>query len=324
MKAVFVDGTKYDRSLIETETINKPEGFVCFSDAPAGQEELLDRIQDAEAIALGRTKIESTTLRQCKNLRLISFLGIGAGTYLDIDEATRLGILVANTPNYGVNTVAEHTLALLLAAARNLILFDRKIRTGDWEYGIEGIELRGKVLGILGLGGVGKCMARIGRALEMHVLCWTRTPDPGRAKDHGVVFVGLDELLSWSDFITIHLAFTEETRRLIGRREFALMRRNAILVNTSRGEILDTDSLVEALKEKRIRAAGIDVFDREPLENTHPLFDCDNVTLTPHVAWNTHEASVNIIRIGLNNIIEFQHGRVTNALNPVIAPQSQT
>ena len=324
MKVIYADGNPYGLSIIETEKFEQPEDFMTYNNAPADQEELYERIKQAEAIMLGCTKLTNKTMARCEQLRFICFLGSGAASYVDIQQATRHGIVVANTPNYGDNTVAEHALALLLAAARNLLPLDRKMRCGIWDRDTEGVELRGKILGILGLGNVGACMARIGNGLGMKILCWTKNPSPQRASAHRVKFVELDELLSHSDFISVHLSYSAITHRLIGEREFALMKRDAIFINTSRGGFVDTESLVSALSEGRLRAAGIDVFEKEPLESVQPILGCENVVLTPHVGFNAREARVNIMRLGLNNVMQFLRGKPVNVVNPEVLTRTKS
>jgi phosphoglycerate dehydrogenase-like enzyme len=158
-------------------------------------------------------------------------------------------------------------------------------------------------------------MAQIGNGLGMKVLCWTRSPSQERAAKHAVVFSELNELLEYSDFVSIHLPLTPETRGFIGEKEISLMKNEAILINTARAEIVDTPSLARALKEKRLRAAGVDVFDSEPPRADHPLLECENVVLTPHIGFNAREANVNILRIGFNNLNEFIKGNPVNVLN---------
>jgi D-3-phosphoglycerate dehydrogenase len=211
--------------------------------------------------------------------------------------------------------VAEHALALMLAVARHLSEFDKKIRRGIWEQEIAGVELRGKRVGVIGLGGIGQAMARICNALGMEVICWTRRPSPDRARTHGVVFRELNELLSTSDFISVHLADCKETTKFIGQREFELMKKGLVFVNTSRGRIVDTKGLTYALREGSIGGAGLDVFETEPFSPPHPLFEFENVILTPHVAFNTRQSTINITKIGLQNVLNFMKGRPTNVVN---------
>ena len=314
MKTVYPDGVEYDRIIIYSGEFEIPEEFIFFN-GPVDQEELFRRIKDAEAIFLGCTKIERQTLELCSKLRIIIFLGIGAWSYVDLDVATSLGIAVANTPHYGDNIIAEHALALLLAAGRHLVALDREVRDGVWNREREGIELRGKTFGLIGLGGVGAAMARIANGLGMKVLCWTREPSPERASKHGVIFKGLRDVLSSADVVSIHVPLTPETTGLIGREELSVMRKEAILINTARAEIVDTESLARALKEKRLRAAGVDVFETEPPGKNNFLFECENVVLSPHIAFNVREANINILRIAFNNLREFMSGNPVNVLN---------
>ena len=314
MKTVYPDGVEYYGLIIDSGEFEIPDDFT-FNNGPVDQEKLYERIRDAQAVLLGCTKIDTDTLERCARLKTIVFLGIGVWSYVDLDAATRLGIAISNTPHYGDNTVAEHALALLLAATRHIIPLDREVRNGMWNREREGVELRGKTLGLIGLGGIGAAMAKIGHGLGIKIVCWTRTPSPERAAKHGVIFSDLDVLLVRSAIISVHLPLTPETTGMIGEKEFPLMKKEAVFVNTARAEIVDTRSLTRALREKRIRAAGLDVFDNEPPPPNHPLFEFENVVLTPHVGFNAREANVNILRIGFNNVMEFIRGNPVNVLN---------
>jgi D-3-phosphoglycerate dehydrogenase len=230
-------------------------------------------------------------MAQCPGLKHIVFLGTGASSYMDVPALAQLGITVHTIKGYGDVAVAEHTVALMFAAARGLALMDRATRGGTWEP-LEGMQLQGKTLGLIGLGGIGQEVARIARGIGMEVVAWNRTP---RA-DGGVRLADLDSVLAAADVVSLHLSLNDETRGLIDAARIARMKPGAILINTARGALVDEAALVEALNRGHIRHAGLDVFHAEPLKPGHPLARMDNVTLSSHAAFRTLEASETLIR----------------------------
>ena len=226
---------------------------------------------------------------QCAALRHVVFLGTGASSYMNVDELEQRGIRVHTIKGYGDVAVAEHTAALMLAASRDVARMDRGIRAGTWSP-LEGVELRDKTLGVIGLGGIGREVMRIGRGLGMDVIAWNRTPHAGEA------LVALDALLARSDVVTLHLALTDATRGFLDAARIARMKPGAILINTARGALIEEAALVDALRSGRIRHAGLDVFHAEPLAPNHPLTQLDNVTLSAHAGFRTLEASMTLLR----------------------------
>lgn len=227
----------------------------------------------------------------CPDLRHVVFLGTGAASYMDIAALNGLGVTVHTIKGYGDTAVAEHTVALMFACARDLARMDRDVRAGTWKP-LEGLQLLGKTLGVVGLGGIGREVARIAAGLGMTVIAWNRTPRPEIA----IPQVGLDELLARADVVSLNLTLSDETRGLIDARRLGLMKPGAILVNTARGALVDEAALIDALTSRRLAHAGLDVFHAEPLKADHPLARLDNVTLTAHAAFRTREASETLIR----------------------------
>lgn len=317
-KVVFPEGAACIRSPVDLDPLRAYADVAVFSGLPTTEDELVHRIQDADAIVVDYSRITASIMDRCPKLQLIAYLGVGVWTVVDVAEASRRRIAVAIAPAYGTNAVAEHALALMLAAARNVVRGDREIRQGIWNQGLEGIELAGKTLGIVGLGPIGARMAELGNCLGMRVLCYTLSPTPERARAHRVEFVSLQELLRQSDFITIHIMYSETTHHLIGADELALVKPGAILINTARAEVVDTAALIEALTTGRLRHAAVDVFEKEPVGPDHPLFGLSNVTLTPHWGYNTPEAKARMLSITLDNVIAFLHGRPKNIVNPEV------
>jgi D-3-phosphoglycerate dehydrogenase len=228
-------------------------------------------------------------MAQCRGLQHIVFLGTGASSYMDVPALKKLGIEVHTIKGYGDIAVAEHTMALIFACCRDLTRMDRAVRGGTWDP-LESMQLNGKTLGLIGLGGIGREVARMARGIGMEVIAWNRSP-----RDD-VPLVALDELLARADVISLHLALHDETRGLLDAGRLARTKPGVILVNTARGALVEEAALLDALRSGHIRHAGLDVFHAEPLKPDHPLARMENVTLTSHAAFRTLEASETLMR----------------------------
>ena len=228
-------------------------------------------------------------MARCRGLKHIVFLGTGASSYMDVPALNGLGIKVHTIKGYGDIAVAEHTMALIFACCRSLARMDRAVRGGVWDP-LESMQLNGKTLGLIGLGGIGREVARIARGVGMEVIGWNRSP---RSE---VQLVELDELLARADIISLHLALNDETRDFIDAERLARTKRGVILVNTARAALVEEAGLLAALASGHIRHAGLDVFHAEPLKPDHPLARTENVTLTSHAAFRTLEASETLMR----------------------------
>jgi D-3-phosphoglycerate dehydrogenase len=234
-------------------------------------------------------------MKRCTDLKHIIFLGTGARSYMHPEELAEHGITVHIIKGYGDTAVAEHTIAMMWAAARGLASMDGGMRRGEWIRS-EGIELTGKTIGLLGFGGIAGEVARIAGGSGMRVLAWNRSPKSAP----GVTFVDLDTLLAESDVLSVHLLLTDETRGFLSAERLAKLRPGAILVNTARGAIVDEPAMIAALRSGHLRHAALDVFNKEPLEPGHELSTLPNVTLSAHSAFRTPEASQNLIRRALD------------------------
>jgi len=228
---------------------------------------------------------------QSPQLKHIVFLGTGPRSYMDVDALEARGIKVHIIKGYGDTAVAEHSIALLWACARDLARMDREVRAGVWTPH-EGMQLLGKTLGVIGLGGIGREVARIAAGQGMKVIGWNRT----KHADISVPLVEIDELLARSDAISMNLTLNDETRGFLSPERIARMKKGVIYVNTARGALADEAALIAALKSGRIRHAGLDVFHAEPLKPDHPLAKLENVTLSAHAAFRTPEASETLLR----------------------------
>jgi D-3-phosphoglycerate dehydrogenase len=251
---------------------------------------LLAAVADADAIIVrSASRVDAGVFAAARRLRVVARAGVGLDN-IDVEAATKAGVMVVNAPTSNIVTAAEHAIALLLATARNVPQGHSALKQGEWkrsEY--TGVELQEKTLGVLGLGRIGVLVAQRLAAFDMKIIAFDPYVQAHRAAQLGVQLVSLEELLRDSDFITVHLPKTKETLGLIGDRELRLVKPSVRLVNAARGGIIDEDALDLALKEKRVAGAGIDVFSSEPCTDS-PLFQHDNVVVTPHLGASTHEA----------------------------------
>ncbi len=263
----------------------------------------LPRLLDGYDIAIDDHSYMPTPLvEQCPALKHIVFLGTGPASYMSLADVAARGIKVHTIRNYGDTAVAEHAVALLFAACRDIARMDREVRAGTWTPH-EGVQLLGKTLGVIGLGGIGREVLRIGRGLGMEVIAWNRTPQPGTP------LVPLDELLARSDAISMNLTLNDETRGFLGPAQFARMKPGMIFVNTARAALVDEAAFIEALRSGRIRHAGLDVFHAEPLKPDNPLARLDNVTLSAHAAFRTLEASMTLLRRAIDIVRDIVGGK---------------
>ncbi len=235
---------------------------------------------------------------------------------IDVEAAADLGIIVCNVAERTAPVVAEHALALMLATARRLAFLTNRIKEGHWDRA-NAVFLRGKTLGVVGTGAIGSEMLRLAHGLGMRTVAWTFHPSRERADLLGVQYLELDELLEVSDVVSVHVRLSPQSRRLLGPAEFARMKRGALLVNTSRGDVIDTAALVEALRSGHLGGAGLDVFDEEPLPPGHPLLECEQVVLSPHSADQTPEG-VDMLNAGaVENVLAYLDGQPQNVVNGV-------
>lgn len=290
-----------------------------FDTAFASAEDAAAKLQPFDIVNLlrERTHFPRTLIERLPNLKMIAMTGRRAPS-LDIPAATDRGILVCNTHGgEGGASTSEMAWTLLLAGARDLVKAEKGVRAGRWHEGIRaGTVLEERRLGLVGLGRLGTRMAGYGKAFGMDVVAWSQNLTPERAAEAGVKYVTKEELFSSSDFISIHVVLSERSRKLVGAADFARMKPSAILVNTSRGPIVDEAALVEALRQKKFAHAALDVYDREPLPADHPLKALDNVTLAPHLGYVNTDVFKTFYGDALKNVEAFLDGKPTNVLNP--------
>ncbi|MCH8924183.1 MAG: hypothetical protein IIA67_13670 [Planctomycetes bacterium] len=237
----------------------------------------------------------------------------GSTDSIDLDAARELGVVVSNIPGKTAPVVAEHAFALLWAAAKRLSFQTAEMKAGRWTLKTN-TTLAGKTLGVVGTGAIGAAMARLAGAVGMNVIAWTFTPSDGRAAALGVRFVSLEELLRTSAAVGLHVRGSNESRHLIGARELAMMKPGALLINTSRGVVVDTAALIDALESGHLGGAGLDVFEDEPLPQGHPILGCGQVVLTPHHADQTPEGIDLLNQGAVENVLAYLDGKPQNVV----------
>lgn len=267
-----------------------------------------------------RTKFPAELIQRLPHLRMIALTGARSWT-MDIDACTARGIVVCHTAGQqSTPATAELTLALLLAAARRIPAADASMRTGAFQAGVPlGNVLAGKTLGVIGLGKIGSRMARYGQALGMHVLAWSQNMTEEKAQAAGAQLVDKATLLECADALSLHVVLSDRTRGILGAQDLARMKRGAIVINTSRGPLIDEPALIEALRAGRL-IAGLDVYDQEPLPADHPLRSLPNVVLTPHLGYCTSEVYAQFYGESIENILAFLDGKPIRMLNPQALP----
>jgi phosphoglycerate dehydrogenase-like enzyme len=276
---------------------------------PSNSRELIDRIGGSEIVINIRStsKFTADVLAQCEKLRLISIWGTGTDN-VDLAAAGSRGIRVTNTPAVSAIAVAEHTVALMMAVAKQLVQADRQVRQGHWPRSMV-TQLRGKTLGLIGMGAIGREVAKLGAGIGMRVIAWTFHPREG-----AVEWLPFDDVLRQADVLSIHVRQSPDTLDMIRRGQFELMKKSAIFINTARGSIVNEKDLVEALQTGRIAGAGLDVFENEPLPADSAFHRLPNVVLTPHAAGITPETTEAGLALAIENVFAFLDGRPMNVV----------
>ena len=289
-------------------------------DTDISPEELLNTISEYEAIIIrSRTKVTREVIERADKLKIIARAGVGVDN-VDVEAATEKGIMVVNAPESTSITVAEHTLGLMLTAARKIAIADKSVKENKWDKSrFMGVELRGKTLGVVGMGRIGSQVVSRCKAFEMDAMVYDPYLPKEVAKQMGVQLADLETVLKQSEFITIHVPLTPETKHLISAAEFEMMKEDAFIVNCARGGIIDEDALFDALTKDKIGGAALDVYEEEPPKGSK-LLTLDNIVATPHIAASTKEAQRDAAIIVANEVIDvLKGGAPKNVLNmPVV------
>ncbi len=291
-------------------------GEVAVNRAPTSpsHEELLDAAKETDGLlSLVTDRIDQALMAGAKNLRAVANTAVGYDN-IDLGAATERGIMVTNTPGILSETTADTAMVLLLAVARRLVEADRYVRRGEWSEWtptlMAGRDVHGKTLGIYGLGRIGEELVKRARGFDMKVVYHNRKRRLDLERKHGVAYRPLTELLKESDFLSIHVPLTPETKHSVGAKELSLMKPSAYLVNTSRGPVVDEIALIRALKNKTIAGAALDVFEKEPISRDNPLLSMENVVLTPHIGSASIETRTAMAVLAAQNLVAALRGQV--------------
>lgn len=313
MKLVIIEPLGVDKEKLLSMAVDALPAdleIVYYDTRVTDTETLIERGRDADIIAVSNLPLNADVIHGCKNLKMLSvaFTGID---HIAMDACREQGVLVSNCAGYSTVAVADLVFGMIIALYRNLIPCDQAVRKEGTKDGLVGFELEGKKIGIIGTGAIGLRVASIARAFGCEVLAYSRTIK----NIEGIRYVSMDELLSTCDIISLHTPLTPATRGLIGKDELAKMKSSAILINTSRGPVVDSTALADALNEGRIAGAGIDVFENEPpIAAEHPLLHAKNLIATPHVAFATKEALIKRAVIVFENVEKWLAGTPQNVI----------
>lgn len=288
---------------------------------PPPREVILKEVADVDGlVSLLTDKIDATVMDTGKKLKVVSNYAVGFDN-ISIPDATERGILVTNTPGVLTDTTADFAFTLLMAAARRIVEADRHVREGKWKTwvptGFLGQDIHHATLGLVGLGRIGYEMAKRASGFSMKLLYYDVRRNEKAEKELGLEYVEIPELLKRSDFVSIHVPLTEDTYHLIGREQLKLMKKTAILINSARGPIVDTDALYEALRDGVIAGAGLDVTEPEPIPADHPILKLDNLTIAPHIASASVATRTTMATMAAENCVAALKGEVPpNLVNP--------
>ena len=313
MKIVFVEPLGVDIKLLESLKIYfKTQGHYLryFHDRNENPEEIIKRTGDADILTVSNIPINKKIIDACPNLKLINVTFTGYD-HIDLEACKKRSIMVCNAAGYSTTAVSELSLGLAISLLRNIVKLDANTRIPGDRNNYLGIELSGKKVGIIGTGNIGLATAKLFHAFGCEILAYSRT-----TKNIDFLnYVSLDKLLTDSDIISLHIPANDETQNIINEEKLNLMKSSAILINTARGQVVDTQALARALKSNKIAGAGIDIYEQEPpLPKNHPLLDAPNTILTPHIAYATKEAMIKRLGIVKTNIESFVKGDLQNKI----------
>lgn len=318
MKIVILDGYALNPGDLDYGVLEQ-FGNVTIYDRTESEEEAIARIGDAEIVLVNKVPITEALLAACPSVRLICVQATGYNV-VDCDAAAKRGIPVCNVPTYGTDAVAQFTLALLLEICHRIGLHDEQVHQGMWEacpsfcfWSTPQMELAGKTMGIIGFGKIGRAVGRLAKAFGMKIITYSRSQTSEGLEI--AEYVDLDTLLTQSDIISLHCPLFPQTKEIINAASIAKMKDGAILLNTSRGPLINEQDVAEALKAGKLRAAAMDVVSAEPILGTNPLLTAPNCILTPHMAWAPIESRQRLLTCVVENIRGWLNGEPQNVVN---------
>ena len=315
MKIVILESLSINKEELETVTktlVDNGHELVIYEDK-VDNEGLKGRVKDADVLVIANMPLEAEVIHSAEKLKFIAVAFTGVD-HVDIDACREKGIKVSNAAGYSTNSVAELAFGLMISLLRNIVILDDVVRDGGTKSGYAQLDLKGKTLGVLGTGEIGSSVAEIGLAFGCNVIAYNRSENIDLV-NKGVRYLPLEEVLKESDIVTIHMPLTKDTKSLIGKDSFELMKPTAFLINTARGPIVDNNALAKALEEGLIAGAGIDVFDMEPpIPLDYPLLEAPNTILIPHIGFATEEAMVRRAEITFRNISMWKEDKQINII----------
>lgn len=318
MKIVVLDGYTLNPGDLSWDSLKKLGTLTVYDRTE--EEKAAKRIGDAELIFTNKTPVSNKTMEACPNLKFIGVLATGYNV-VDIEAASKRGITVTNIPSYATDAVAQYVFALLLELCHHVGEHSDSVKAGDWErsrdfcYWNEPlIELHGKTMGIVGFGRIGQKTAQIANAFGMNVLVFTPHPDKNQDSVH-LRFVLLEELLKKSDVISLHCPLTPQSEKIINKETILKMKPHVMIINTSRGPLINEQDLYEALVSGKVSGAAADVVSSEPIRSENPLLNAPNIILTPHIAWAPKEARERLMNTAVSNLESYLRGEPVNVVN---------
>ena len=317
MKIVILDGYTENPGDLSWSGFEAIGETIVYDRTPADQ--IISRIGDAEIVIVNKTPLSEEVFRECPSIRYVGVLATGYNI-VDVEAAKNRGIPVCNIPTYGTTAVAQMTMALLLEVCHHAAEHSMAVKAGEWTNNVDWcfwnyplIELSGKTMGIIGFGRIGQTVGKLARAFGMQVIAYDE--HQSESGKEIVDYVALDELLARSDVISLHCPLFESTKGIINRENIGKMKEGVIILNTSRGQLIEEDALTEALESGKVYAAGLDVVSTEPIREDNPLLKCGNAIITPHIAWAPKESRQRLMDIAVDNLIAFVKGEPKNVVN---------
>jgi len=291
---VYVTDFEFSNLKHEEEVINKA-GAELIGVQCKTEEEIIEKCKDAVGLINQYAPVGRKVMESLPDLKVIARYGVGVNT-IDIPAATELGICVANVPDYCMDEVSDHAMALLMACARKVVLMNNEVKKGNWDFKVSVPinRLRGQNLGLVSFGKIAQTLAKKAQAFGLNLLVFDPYVSESVIKQYNAKSVGLEELLKESDYISVHAPLTAETEHLISEKELQMMKKSAFIINTGRGPVIDEKALIKALQEGQIAGAGLDVLEVEPAAPDNPLLKMDNVVINPHAAWYSEQAEAEL------------------------------
>lgn len=320
MKAIILEGNSVNPGDISWEPVTSLCEMVVYDNTT--EEEKWERLSGCDIVLTNKVAIDEEVFVRFPQIRYVGVCATGYNV-VDIEAAKRHGVTVTNIPAYSTESVVQHTFALLLDLASQISVHDASVKNGDWIrsqsfcYWKESpMELAGKTFGIYGFGNIGRGVCKVAQALGMQVIAHTRHPEKYASYEkEGVRFVTQEELFACADVVSLHCPLTPETANLIRKETLAQMKDGVLLINVSRGPVVNEADLAEALRSGKVAGAGVDVISREPMKSDNPLLTAPNIRMTPHIAWASKEARIRLVQIAAENLKGFLEGNPVNVVS---------